>query len=189
MLPRLLYLGDVPVEASYHGSALLYRLLQDYPPGRLRIIEANLWPSRVDRRLHGVGYQTLAVGRSRLLNSRLHDWYSTWLASGSAGRTRQVPGLLEGFEPEAAVTVAHGFSWVTAARFAADRGIPLHLICHDDWPSVVPSSLKNRADRELGDAYRQAASRFRDYMGDGVFRLSVGIEDGDDLWADLVKCF
>jgi cystathionine beta-lyase/cystathionine gamma-synthase len=34
-----------------------------------------------------------------------------------------------------------------------------------------------------------AAARFRDYMGDGVFRLSVGIEDGDDLWADLVKCF
>jgi methionine-gamma-lyase len=35
----------------------------------------------------------------------------------------------------------------------------------------------------------EAASRFRDYMGDGVFRLSVGIEDGDDLWADLVRCF
>jgi cystathionine beta-lyase/cystathionine gamma-synthase len=25
-------------------------------------------------------------------------------------------------------------------------------------------------------------------MGDGVFRLSVGIEDGDDLWTDLVTC-
>ncbi len=35
----------------------------------------------------------------------------------------------------------------------------------------------------------EAAARFRDYMGDGVFRLSVGIEDGDDLWADLVRCF
>lgn len=35
----------------------------------------------------------------------------------------------------------------------------------------------------------EAAARFRDYMGDGVFRLSVGIEDGDDLWTDLVKCF
>ena len=35
----------------------------------------------------------------------------------------------------------------------------------------------------------EAALRFRDYMGDGVFRLSVGIEDGDDLWADLVRCF
>lgn len=160
MLPRLLYLGDVPVEASYHGSALVYRLLRSYPADRLRIIEGNLSPSRIDRRLPGVRYQTLDIGRSRLLNSRLHDWYSAWLAARSAGRTRQVPGLLDGFEPEAVVTVAHGHSWVTAARFAAERGIPLHLICHDDWPSVVSSSLKNRADRELGDVYRQAASRF-----------------------------
>ena len=160
MLPRLLYLGDVAVEASYHGSALLYRLLQNYPPDRLRIIEGNLSPSRVDRRLPGVRYQALDVGRPRLLNSRLHDWYSAWLTSGSAGRTRQLPGLLEGFEPDAVVTVAHGYSWVTAARFSTDRGLPFHLICHDDWPSVVPASLKNRADRELGGAYRQAASRF-----------------------------
>lgn len=160
MLPRLLYLGDVPVEASYHGSALVYRLLQNYPPDRLRIIEGNVSPSRIDRRLPRVRYQTLDIGRSRLLNSRLHDWYSAWLAARSAGRTRHVPGLLDGFEPEAVMTVAHGHSWVTAARFAAERGIPFHLICHDDWPSVVSSSLKNRADRELGDAYRQAASRF-----------------------------
>ena len=45
-LPRLLYIGDVPVEASYHGSALLYRLLQTYPPDRLRIIEAGLAASQ-----------------------------------------------------------------------------------------------------------------------------------------------
>ena len=42
-LPRLLYLGDVPVEASYHGSALIYRLLQHYPVDRLMIIESNLF--------------------------------------------------------------------------------------------------------------------------------------------------
>lgn len=160
MLPRLLYLGDVPVESSYHGSALLCRLLESYPADRLRIIEGNLSPSRIDRRLPGVRYQTLDIGRARLLNSRLHDWYSAWLAARSAGRARQVPGLLDGFEPDAVVTVAHGHSWVTAARFAAARGIPLHLICHDDWPSVVSASLRNRADHELGDAYRQAASRF-----------------------------
>ena len=160
MLPRLLYLGDVPVEASYHGSALLFRLLRQYPPDRLRIIEGNLLPSQVDRRLPGVRYQALEVGRARLLNSRLHDWYSAWLAARSAARTRQLPGLLDGFEPDAVVTVAHGHSWVTAARFAAERALPLYLICHDDWPSVVSPALRNRADRELGDAYRQAVARF-----------------------------
>jgi cystathionine beta-lyase/cystathionine gamma-synthase len=29
--------------------------------------------------------------------------------------------------------------------------------------------------------------RYRDYAGDGVFRLSVGIENGDDLIADLAR--
>ena len=158
-LPRLLYLGDVPVEASYHGSALLYRLLQGYPADRLRVIEGNLFTSRSDRRLPGVRYESLQVCRPRLLNSRLHDWYSLWLMSRSAGRTRQLPPLLDGFEPEAIMTVGHGYTWVTAARFAAERGVALHMVCHDDWPSVVPSTLRNRVDREFGDAYRQAASR------------------------------
>jgi methionine-gamma-lyase len=31
----------------------------------------------------------------------------------------------------------------------------------------------------------QALKRYRDYAGDGVFRLSAGIENGDDLCADL----
>ena len=158
-LPRLLYLADVPVEASYHGSALLYRLLQGYPADRLCLIEGNLLTSRRDRRLPGVRYESLNVGRPRLLNSRLHDWYSMWLMSRSAGRARQLPSLLDGFEPEAVMTVGHGYTWVTAARFAAQRSVPLHLVCHDDWPSVVPSALRNRVEREFGDAYRQAASR------------------------------
>ena len=42
MLPRLLYVGDVPVEASYHGSALLHRLLVNYPPDRLSVIETAM---------------------------------------------------------------------------------------------------------------------------------------------------
>ena len=31
----------------------------------------------------------------------------------------------------------------------------------------------------------EALARYRDFAGDGVFRLSVGIETGDDLCADL----
>jgi len=31
-------------------------------------------------------------------------------------------------------------------------------------------------------------ARYKSFAGDGVFRLSVGIEDGEDLWADLVRC-
>ena len=42
MLPRLLYIADVAVEASYYGSALVYRLLERYPVEQLRIVEAGL---------------------------------------------------------------------------------------------------------------------------------------------------
>ena len=158
-LPRLLYVGDVPVEASYHGSMLLFRLLQRYPVERLRIVEGNLLPAKTDRRLPGVAHATLKVGRTRLLNSRLHDWYVRWLTTTAPGRARQVSGLIDGFGPEAVLTVTHGYSWMTAARFAHERRLPLHLVSHDDWPGVVNARVRPRVEREFAGVYRQAVSR------------------------------
>lgn len=159
MLPHLLYLGDVPVESSYHGSSLLYRLLQRYPPDRLMVVEANLFPPRTSRRLAGVRHATLDVGQPRLMHSRVHDWYSRWLLRGAAGRAARVPGLLGSFRPEAVLTVGHGYSWVTAAHYAAQIGVPLHVIVHDDWPRLVEEGQRDHVDRVFGDVYRRAASR------------------------------
>jgi hypothetical protein len=64
-LPSLPYVGDVPVESSYRGSALLYRLLQSYPPGRLRITEGNLRNSSAERPLGGMSYLTVKLGWAR----------------------------------------------------------------------------------------------------------------------------
>ena len=158
-LPKLLYLADVPVEASYHGSALLYRLLQRYPTNQLLVVEGNLSVSREELRLQAVRYESLDIGYARLLNSRFHESYSRWLAWRSSDRTRRVPALLKGFEPDAVMTVAHGYSWVTAARYAADNRLPLHLVIHDDWPSVAPSAMQAGVQRRFGEVYRQAASR------------------------------
>ena len=160
-LPRLLYLGDVPVESSYHGSALLYRLLETYPPDRLMVIEADSLPSEARRRLKGVAYQTLRAGGTRWLNTRLHAWWSLWLSLRSASWAGRVPESLGDFSPEAVLTVAHGHGWVTAAEFARRRGLPLHLIVHDDWPRVVrlPPPFSDRVDRQFGSIYRVAASR------------------------------
>lgn len=160
MLPRLLYLGDVPVEASYHGSTLLYRLFQQYPADRLVVIEGTLVPPRTDRRLHGVRHLSLAAGRPRWLNTRFHDHYTWWLTITAASRARAARRLLVDFAPEAIVTVPHGHTWITAAALARELGVPLHLIIHDDWPRVVAPSLRPRVDRRFGEVYRQAASRF-----------------------------
>ena len=159
--PRLLYLADVPVESSYHGSALIYRLLQNYPPDKLRIVEGNLRNALPDRRLVGVSYRLIKIGWKRPLYSRISPW--TRLAYSYAVRWKigSVERVLGNFQPEAVLTVAHDFLWMTAARYARQHSLPLHLICHDDWARAVsfPAPFRSWLEREFGQVYRQAASR------------------------------
>lgn len=158
-LPRLAYIGDVPVEASYHGSALLYRLFQRYPTDRLLVVEGNLLPPGTDRRLPGAQYRTVHVGRTRWLNSRFHDWYSRWLFARSVSWMGRIDRAIGLFEPQAVLTVAHGTLWRAAGRWAELKRLPLHLIVHDDWPRMVPDASRDSVEREFARVYRQAASR------------------------------
>jgi Glycosyltransferase Family 4 len=160
-LPRLLYIGDVPVESSYASAALLHRQLQAYPPDRLWVVEGNFNKPLPARQLPGVAYQTLEIRYNQLLYTRFHEWYSLWSSLRSAAWARKIPALLGGFKPEAVLTVAHGYLWVTAAEFARSNGLPLHLIVHDDWPRVarLPQPFGDRVDRQFGSIYRAAASR------------------------------
>ena len=94
-LPRLVYVGDVPVESSTHGSGLLFRLLQDYPVGKLLVVEG--WPSRSNpaRRLPGVSYRQFALWPKRG-RSKFRCLASTWLAltaSAHANRLRRHDAL------------------------------------------------------------------------------------------------
>ncbi len=160
-LPRLLYLGDVPVESSYHGSALLYRLLQNYPPERLRIVEGNLRCSLPERRLARVPYGFVQVGWSRPLYTRFNRWATAAYSVAARWRAGAVRKTLRGFQPEGVLTVTHEFLWLTAARYAQSAALPLHLICHDDWPNIaqVPPRFRTWLNRQFGTAYYQAASR------------------------------
>src|SRR6185503_13726738 len=76
-LQKLLYVGDVPVEESYHGSALLHRLLSDYPTDRLTVIETAT-ESQVHRRLKNVNYISRPIGKQRWLNTRFHPYAVAW---------------------------------------------------------------------------------------------------------------
>lgn len=159
-MPRLLYIADVQVEASQHGSALIYRALETYPADRLRIVETGL-PSQAARRLPGVTYASLPIGRRRWLDSRLHGVYSAWLSWRAASRAGRVMSSLAGFEAEAVATVGHGFGWITAAEVARRLEIPLHFIVHDDWPrsSAIAEACRPWLERTFGRIYRGAASR------------------------------
>src|ERR1041385_4358441 len=132
-LPRLLYVGDVAVESSVGGMALLHRLLQGYPVERLYIVESNLTRSCPQRRLAEVKYGELCVGKPSLFHTRLNPLYSALLYLTASARAKKLHPLIRRFKPEAVLTVAHGFSWLTAAALARSFQLPLHLIIHDDW--------------------------------------------------------
>ena len=158
--PGLIYVGDVPVEASYHGSALLHRLLSDYPPGRLMIIETAT-ESQTERRLPNINYISRPIGKQRWLNTRFHPYAAAWFTHAAKGMGRQISQSLNGFECEGVLTVAHGFGWLAAAQIAIERQAPLHLIVHDDWPRVadVAPQFRNWLDERFAGVYRQAQSR------------------------------
>ncbi|HEX5875538.1 MAG TPA: glycosyltransferase [Pyrinomonadaceae bacterium] len=160
MVPHLLYVGDVPVEASYHGSALVYRLLSDYPHEQLMIIETAT-QSEPRRRLPGVEYLSYPIGKPRWLNTRFHPYAVAWYSEAGRQMGRRIAKSINGFECGSVLTVAHGFGWLAAASIAKRRKIPLHLVVHDDWPRVanVAPSFRKWLDAQFAAVYRQARSR------------------------------
>jgi len=159
-LPRLLYVGDVPVESSYHGSALLYRLLADYPHEKLTIIETAA-SSQPSRRLQHVKYISRPIGKQRWLNTRFHRHMVSWFTRTAARAAPPISQSLNGFGVDGVLTVAHGFGWLAAARIACERNVPLHLMVHDDWPRVanINAGFRQRLDEQFARVYRQAHSR------------------------------
>ena len=66
-LPRLAFISDVPVEATCHGSALVFRLLQEYPSEQLRVVETNILSSSPEKRLPAVSYTHLTLPTKRIV--------------------------------------------------------------------------------------------------------------------------
>jgi glycosyltransferase involved in cell wall biosynthesis len=170
VLPNLLYVADVPVEHSYHGSALVYRLLQNYPASRLRVVEV-FSVSEINRRLTGVQYRSLRLPFQRLLTTRFHFLTSSMLVAFGGGCSQSALSIAaEGFSPEAVLTVVHGYSWKSAVKLARRRNLPYHLILHDDWQGTFSAArmLRPRLNRQFGEVYRNAASRLcvSPYMAD-----------------------
>lgn len=154
---NLLYVGCVPVEASYHGSALLYRLLETYPAGRLTIVEAGVEASKPERRIPDVEYFARPLPFTRLQTTRFAPWYTAACLRTAALRARWLEDLARATRPGAILTVTHGYSWLTAAELAQRLDVPLHLICHDEWARA--GAMQGWKDRVFGEHYRRAASR------------------------------
>lgn len=161
-LPKLVYLGDVPVEATYHGSALLYRLLDRYPSQKLLVIESSSSVSQVGRRLPHVRYEQHRIGIDRFLFTRFAVPYRSLLLMVAPLFAGGLARRLADFHPEAILTVAHGHLWRLANALSKRLRIPLHLICHDEIAnaSMCHPALAGRMERDFAACYRHAAQRY-----------------------------
>jgi hypothetical protein len=163
-LPRLAYIGDVPIEETTGGSNMLYRLLATYPPERLLVIEsdyAKKFSNVPERRLQNVQYANFHLADTRYLNSRIRGMATLWLLAQSLHRKKHLKQLLANFAPEAFITVGFGFSWLLAYTAARAARADFHFLVCDDFASLIPSGRMGRffADRLFGQAYRHATSR------------------------------
>lgn len=159
-MKSVVYIGDVPVEASYHGSALLYRLLLKHAD-RLTVVETAT-PSDPRRRLPDSSYVSHPIAKQRWLNTRFHAHAVAWFSRAAPRSAPKIAHSLNGSNFGSVLTVAHGFGWLAAADVAAKRNLPLHLMVHDDWPRVanVTPAFRKWLDGEFARVYRQAQSRF-----------------------------
>jgi hypothetical protein len=184
--PKLLYVGDVSVESTVAGSALLYRLLMTWPKDRLRIVESNLTTPTPAQRLPGVEYRQIVFRMPRLLQTRIGRWWAGRLFKAAQNGTSSIVKLagLQEFKPDAVLTVAQSYSWVTASNVAKRLGIPLHLIVHDD--AVLSAGASKAVTRKVAEVfaevYRSATSRLCvcSYMAE-YFQKEFGVT-GDALY-------
>ncbi len=168
--PRLaVVIGDFHVSRSAGGALLLYRLLQGYPAERLLICEARApTADQVEfPELDGVRYVHLPYRFPRWALMRFNPAWPLFASASIERQTGPLVVALESFQPDAILTVPHGFYWLTAAAAARRLNRPLHLIYYDDWPSQITRKRPGWVGRlvRLGcrglvrRVYRQAAAR------------------------------
>jgi glycosyltransferase involved in cell wall biosynthesis len=159
--PKLLLLSDEGPQMSTAGGILLCRLLKDYPPGRLRVIERKVEPGRT--RLN-CRYDSLTTPWRRFEQSRFHRWKRSLRAFGLVPPVslRKIDMLLGDFEPRVVLSVMqHACYYDAAFRFSRTRQLPLMVIVHDvneQFEPVFPFALGS-ARRRDGMYYRYASRR------------------------------
>lgn len=158
-LPRLLYVGDVPVAQTTAGSLLLFRLLRDYPSDKLMVAE-GLAKSGIGTRLPGISYGAFSVAWGRLLRTRFHRLYGLWVHLRANGRVDALSHLAITHRAQVVLTVVHNFSWVTAAALARKLKLPLLLIVHDDpwFHAECPAVARSWFEQRLRSVCRQAST-------------------------------
>ena len=151
-MKRLLYISEVPVELSYAGATLLYRLFEGYTADKLTIVQTGL--PTTGRRLKDVTYIQSSKEKIRLLGRLRNYTGGTALNIWSKRQIgRRLAKTVAQFCPEAVISVTFGLSWLTAEAISRRHGIPLFLVLHDD---LLSTENFGREQGYIGEKFRQA---------------------------------
>lgn len=178
--PRVLLLSAESPHSDSPGGIVLKRLLQDYPPERLRVVTNHPPPPGADRL--GCTYVSLPLSVDRVNRTRFAGWRPALRALGASRllATSRIDEACGGFEPEVVVTLMQD-SWFYefAARYAATRRLPLVLLVHDlaHGFETVPTWLSRRQLARDAQVFRQARVRLciSEPMA-AFFRQEFGVE-------------
>ncbi len=154
---RLAYVGEVPVQATFHGSAVLHRLFSMHAD-ECRIIELGR-ASDPNMRVPGAEYENVKYACQNIRRNGLGSLGRFLNYSLLDATIRRVRRACE--DAEAIVTVAHGLGWFVADEVAAQLHKPLHLVVHDyPSPTFPKTPLKTKSiERAFLRTYARAASR------------------------------
>jgi hypothetical protein len=131
-LPRILYYSGVPVESSFAGATLIFRLLEHYPKEKLLIIQ-GMELNRAAR-ISGVSYYVVKWRwLDRLKSTRFNKWITPFTLFQDVWTGWKYGKKIRKFNPDIILTVTFQLMWVKAFRLAQAMKIPLHVILHDDW--------------------------------------------------------
>jgi len=128
--PKLLLVSDIYPEAGSGGAMVLYRLLEQYPADRLLVVSKESKPSG---RLPNVTYLSIDNPIPRWMMMRVNPFWPVMMARKSRYLAGSVFQQIDGFKPEAVLTVAQDHLCFVASEISRKKGISFHVIVHDDW--------------------------------------------------------
>lgn len=150
----------MPVELSYAGATLIYRLFEYYPKDRLLIIQGMVVNEQA--RIEGVKYYVWKSSfLDRLKKTRLSKMIYTIIALGQFWTSRKQQKIIKSFKPDIIVTVTFHLMWLQAFQLSKKLKLPLHLILHDDWLITENNGvLKPFFFKEFSKVYKMAKERY-----------------------------
>lgn len=157
---RILYLSSVVPAELNAGYAVMNRHLRKLNGHVLKTVTAKI-PQAEGKAIPGDPTFIEPRPRNYLRVANHLGKKSFWMEREAARIRKLARTIVEDFNPDLILTVMISPFFLAAGDLSAEFGLPLALVCHDDFEHVVdPVSQESAwASRRVGPIYRDAACR------------------------------